>query len=453
MIQRFSKYFFILAAAYFCCSCSDPVTGAGENRPPQTYLSIFPDSIIAPGSTLKKITWWADDPDGFVAGFRVSLDSINWSFTTKNDSTFLFVISGNDSTFKVFVSAVDDKGAIDPTPASNLYPVINTAPSMVFDGGTEVPDTTFPVATFKWTGTDPDGSSSIRYYYWAINDTANFRRIPATQNTMTLTRDSGLVLNGNNKLYMKAQDNAGAFSPVVSMPDTGSWYVKAVTSRVLLLKDMPPANMPAADAYFQSAMDTVDYDVLDIKSNNGALIPRIVNPMFIETLKLFKVVIWSGGSGTNNTANFSLAEQSLPFYIQAGGRVLFSSGFSSTVTQGQGGLVNFAPIDSATSCSVPFYLSSDSNLIVKNNTYPVIGPSAATSPVKGLYIQDPNLVIYSLYKPQGCFDTLDVVVKDLQSSPRVVYFAMPMYNFNRDVNGSKAFIRRVFEEFAFFNQL
>src|SRR6188472_1927152 len=80
-------------------SCSDPISGTVQNQPPNSYLSIFPDSIIAPGSTLKTIHWWGDDPDGFVKGFRVSFDSVNWTFTTANDSTFILSINGNDSTF------------------------------------------------------------------------------------------------------------------------------------------------------------------------------------------------------------------------------------------------------------------------------------------------------------------------------------------------------------------
>ena len=120
----------IFASVVTFYSCTEPITGSVENQPPQTYLSLFPDSVIAPGSTLKKISWWGDDPDGFVVGFRISFDSVNWGYTTKNDSTFLLTISGNDSTFRFYAAAVDDKGAVDPSPASNLYPVINTPPNM-----------------------------------------------------------------------------------------------------------------------------------------------------------------------------------------------------------------------------------------------------------------------------------------------------------------------------------
>ena len=149
--------------------------------PPETYLSLFPDSIISPGSTLRKISWWGDSPQGFIAGYYFSFDSTKpvsqWSFTTKSDSTFLLQMNGNDTTFRFYVAAVDDKGLIDPTPASNLYPTLNSVPSMDFLGGTEIPDTVYPVTTFKWAATDPDGNATLRNFYWSLNDTNNFKSI------------------------------------------------------------------------------------------------------------------------------------------------------------------------------------------------------------------------------------------------------------------------------------
>ena len=152
-----------------------------ENLPPNTYLSLFPDSIIAPGSTLPKNTMVGDDPDRFIKEYRFSFDSVNWSSTTKNDSTFVLHINGSDSTFRFYVAAVDNDGLVDVTPATNLYPVQNSAPSVVFDAGTELPDFTYQVATFKWTGNGSDGNENIRYYQWSLNDTNNFRRIPGIQ--------------------------------------------------------------------------------------------------------------------------------------------------------------------------------------------------------------------------------------------------------------------------------
>lgn len=432
-------------------SCKDPITGQIENQPPNTYLSLFPDSIIAPGSTLKTIRWWADDPDGFVVGYRVSFDSINWTFTTKNDSTFILHINGDDSTFRFFVAAVDDKGLIDPTPATNLYPVVNSAPSVRFDVGTELPDTTFPIATFKWTGTDPDGNENIKYYQWSLNDTSSFRRIPGNINLFTLTLDSGLALNSNNVFYLRAEDEAGALSRSVRMPDTSRhWYVRPVNSKILMIRDIPLGNISVATQYFQNAFDTIHYDILDIKSNSGALIPKIINPMFINTLKLFDIIFWISGIGSiANAANFELAQQSLPFYIQSGGKVFFSSGFQGSSSLGQGSLVNFAPIDSVSFCAIPFYISSDNDLTVIDNSYPTLGASSSLPSIRGLKISNANIV-YKFYKPAGCFDTIIIAIKDVPVNPKVIYMALPVYFLDKYPANSKSLFRRIFiEEFGY----
>ena len=441
----------IFASVVTFYSCTEPITGTIENQSPQTYLSLFPDSVIAPGSTLKKISWWGDDPDGFVAGFRISFDSINWGYTTKNDSTFLLSINGNDSTFRFYVAAVDDKGAVDPSPASNLYPVINTPPSMVFQADTEIPDTTFPIATFKWTGTDPDGNSTIRYYYWALNDTNNFRQISGSLDIMTLTADSGLVLNSNNILYMKAQDNAGAFSNIVRMPDTSrTWFVKSVTAKVLLIKDMPISQMSTADSYFSNALDTISYDVLDIKSNNGSLIPTIVNPMFIETLKLFEIVVWSANRGnvSSDDANFDLAQQSLPFYTLAGGKLFFTTGLPNVESQAQGNLINFAPIDSITYCTIAL-ITSNLNLIASDPSYPVLTSSNLIQRTRGMKIPSTTQIVYRLPINTSCQDSTIVAIKDKQMNPNVIFMSMPVYYLNGNPTNSKTFFRKVLiEEFG-----
>jgi len=451
MIKAF-LFLFTAGIIVMTFSCSDPTSGTIDNLPPESYLSIFPDSIIAPGSTLKKINWWGDDPDGLVKGFRISFDSVNWGYTTKNDSSFLLSINGNDSTFRFWVAAVDDKGLIDPTPATNLYPVINTPPVVSFDAGTELPDTTFPVATFKWTGSDPDGVETIRYYQYSLNDTNNFRRIPGNINLLTLNQDSGLVVNSNNILYLKAEDNAGALSPVVRMPDTSAtWYVRPVTSKILMLRDIPATDLTFATPYFANAFDTIHYDILDIKANNGALIPKIINPMFTSTLNLFDIVFWTAGNNSvANAANFELAQQSLPFYIQSGGKVFFASGFQGVLTPIPPDLINFAPIDSVTACSIPFYQPSNANLTVVDNSYPVIGSSSFIFGVKGLKVTSPTNIIYKLFVASGCFDTINVMIKDVTTNPKIIYMALPVYFMNRDPVASKDLFRRIFiQEFGY----
>ena len=445
----YSALLILIAVSY---SCKDPITGQIDNQPPNTNLSIFPDSIIAPGSTLKTIRWWGDDPDGFVKGFRISFDSVNWGYTTKNDSTFVLNITGTDSTFRFFVAAVDDKGLIDPSPATNLYPVMNSPPSVRFDAGTEIPDTTFPLATFKWTGSDPDGVSNIRYYQYSLNDTNNFRRISGNINLLTLTKDSGLVLNSNNILYLRAEDGAGALSPITRMPDTSrTWFVKPVTSKILLIKDMPLSQFSVASAYFNNAFDTIRYDVLDIKSNGGKLIPKIVNPMFIETLKLFDIVVWSANQGnvTADNANFELAQNSLPFYLLSGRKLFFTTGLPNAETQVQGSLINWAPIDSISSCTIAL-VSNGVSLINTDNSYPVLTVSNLIQRVRGLKTTEPTQIIYRLPISTNCQSNTVVAIKEQAVNPRNILMTVPVYYLNTDPNVSKILFRKILiQEFGY----
>ncbi|MEO6695057.1 MAG: hypothetical protein ABIY50_02435 [Ignavibacteria bacterium] len=439
---------FTIAVTY---SCKDPVSGQLENQPPNTYLSLFPDSTIAPGSTLKTIRWWGDDPDGYVAGFRISFDSVNWGFTTKNDSTFILHITGDDSTFRFFVAAVDDQGLIDNTPATNLYPVINSAPSVRFDAGTEIPDTTFPVATFKWTGTDPDGNENIRFYQYSLNDTLDFTRISGSINLLTLTKDSGLALNANNVLYLRAEDDAGALSPIVRMPDTSrTWYVRSVRSEILFIKDMPLAEFPTATSYFNVAFDTIRYDVLDIKSNNGNLIPKIINPMFIETLKLFNIVVWSANRGNvaTDNANISLAQNSLPFYLQTGRKLFFTTGLPNAETQEQGSIFNFAPIDSVSNCTISL-IGSGVNVTNVDTSYPVITTSTLLQRIRGIKTTTPTQIIYRLPVSNICTTNPVVAIKDTPVNPKIILMSIPVYQLNGNMEASKTLFRKILiEEFG-----
>ena len=428
-------------------SCSELPVGVSENQPPDTYLSLFPDSTISPQKTRIKITWWGDDPDGLVAGFRFSFDSTNWVFTTKNDSTFQLSISGNDSTFRFWVAAVDEKGLIDPTPASNRYPVFNSPPSVKFNEGTEIPDTTFTVASFSWTGTDPDGDNTIKYYSWALNDTSTWHKIPGTINLLTLRQDSGLTVNSNNILFLKAEDIAGTFSPVVRMPDTSkNWYVREPQGRILLIDDYPATildNQQAHD-FYENALDTITHSMLDIKVSDGANVPKITNPMFIETLKLFQCVIWYAGRGNavNDNANFDLAQQSLPFYIAAGGKVLFTTGFPNNI-ESQGNIVDFAPVDSATEFQVTT-MTAQVPTIVIDNSYPEL-QSGSPSPdrVRGIYPTLGSHVIYKLpYNPPYDTSKITICVKDFTNNPKIVFMSVPLHRMNETMTAPE-FLRRV----------
>jgi hypothetical protein len=265
---------------------------------------------------------------------------------------------------------------------------------------------------------------------------------------MTLTKDSGLVA-GNTCVYMRAQDNARAFSNIVRMPQDSTKFfkVKNVTSKILLIKDMPVNEFGAAETYFGAVMDTIHYDVLDIKSNNGSMIPKIINPMFVETLKLFNIVMWvgnrNGGANPNDDPNLNLAQNSLPYFINTGGKLLWSSGFPN-VNIVQGSLFNFAPIDSIkTNCFINTLLNGDTTFLKYDINYPKLYLSNYIFGTKGFFPSSGTKTIYQIYPRTNCSnDTITVGIKSPVSNPNIVFMLMPIYYLNGNVNSSKAFIRQ-----------
>lgn len=450
MISKFKYILLIFCACLAFYSCTDVPDGVGVNTAPETYLSIFPDSIISPQLTRLKITWWGDDPDGLIVGYEVSFDSLNWSFTPNNDSTFQLIIVGNDSTFRFWARAIDDKGNIDPTPATNLFPVVNSEPQVSFNAGTEIPDTTFPVATFVWTGTDPDGDNTIKNYYWALNDTSTWNELPATTTTITLRQSDGILPGVNNRLYLKTKDIAGIFSNTVRMPDSNkTWFVKPKVGNILLLNDYTRgAGVNNATNFFRNALnDTLpfsQYSYLDIKTNSGGNIPKIINPMFIETLKLFQCVIWfaNRGGGTNDNANFDLAQQSLPFYIVSGGKVFFSTGFPDNISS-QGSIINFAPVDSLTNFVITNVDPGVETLVADNNYPKLQAGGQLPDRVRGIKYRFGTPIIYKLpYSTPYDTSKITVTIKDAASNPKVFFMSVPLNLMNGNGN-AVYFLRRV----------
>ncbi len=189
---------------------------ATGNLPPKTFVSAYPfrDSTsfanFNPQASNLEIHWWANDPDGLVAGFIITFDKKRWTFTAKNDSVFALPLFSKDTSYIFSVAAIDnsfkgqlsegeevtfadkngngrwDKGevfpslgdAVDPDPATLKFPIANTPPQVAyvmnsgqFSTRPDIPDTTFTVASFGWQGTDIDGDNTITDYYIALNDT------------------------------------------------------------------------------------------------------------------------------------------------------------------------------------------------------------------------------------------------------------------------------------------
>lgn len=506
-------------------SCyEDLVNNPVSNKPPKTYISIFADSTISQQQSSVRLHWWADDPDGLVIGYFISIDGVNWKFTNRNDSLISFTILGRDTTYIFRVAAVDnsgngkydsqilvgninfgaepftdknsnnkwdegepyiDCGAVDPNPATIKLPLKNSPPVIKFlvDGKNNtilIPDTTFTVASFGWTITDLDGDNTIRKVYIALNDTSQKVELPPNTRFITIkatppfnsdivdadiylgtsinvpypTKLKGLRLNQLNRFYVYCDDIAGSRSSLLAMPAENSnlrWFVKKTKGDILIIDDYHVNDNTAL--FYNRMMDSLNlgnrFDVWDIKSGKTSttpalLLPKFLSPQFLETLTLFKAVIWY----TDNDPTLEPAQIAIRNYTNSGGKVLFSMIFPQLFDAR--GLSDFLPIDSLSPAPIS---------VIPRNTrvnpigeglslgYPQLAIDDGTVPVARIRTYYPNpIAAKNLY-------SLDLanqpIISFKTSDSRIVFLGLPLNRLNGSPFNAKAFLDKVlFQEFG-----
>src|SRR5262245_19956351 len=113
------RYFLLLSPLVLAyVSCKNSFKGdLHPNIPPETFTVV--DTIIRLGdnrfNSQVEVSWWGDDPDGYVAGYEYTFDSLisentEWHFTIKQDSVFLLPTPPGQDTldFKFHVRAIDN---------------------------------------------------------------------------------------------------------------------------------------------------------------------------------------------------------------------------------------------------------------------------------------------------------------------------------------------------------
>lgn len=498
--------FLILTIAFlvFGQGCSERFSSEPlDNKAPETHLSLQPDASLRRTSSQQHIQWWGVDEDGFVVGFVFSFDSLTWHFTTNNDSVFALRLNTTDTTYSFFVSAVDnggngrydatgprgaepfidqnangkwdegepftDFGLIDPTPATLRYPIQNTPPAVSFLLSANVPDTTYPVATFQWNASDFDGNSTIDSFYIAVDDTlapGAWQTLPGSFNRVTLFHDRTItsadpityrsvsLAEGLHVFYLKAKDIAGAYSATIRMPDENrTWYVRHPKGDFLIVDDYLPSDV--SSSFYRTMFDTLmggrlgSRDVWDIKKGATAIkrgdnVPPLINPTFTESMKLFKYIFWY----SDNSPSLEMAQSSLPEFVKAGGKVMFSAGLPENVS-GQGSLVDFAPIENVEPSFFSNRLNAgDSIETVSDPSYPAlvrdnIGTIYAFP--RGVIPKVNARVLYRMQASSRWTGQPIMGVKDADQ-PRFVMLALLLHRFGTPPQNAAALLRKVYKD-------
>jgi hypothetical protein len=413
------------------------------NQPPKTFLTVVPDSTLRSTTSQQHLHWWGVDPDGFVKGYNISFDSLHWTFTTSNDSVLGLKLSTSDTVYKFYVAAVDDQGLVDPKPVSLEYPIHNSPPTVSFVFQSDVPDSTYPVATFQWIGSDIDGNETIVGYSYTLDDTTNpsrWKNLTSDNNRVTLYNTDGLT-EGAHIFYLRARDVAGAYSKTIRMPvdTTKTWYVKEPKGDFLIIDDYGIADATAS--FYSQMFDTLmngrlkAKDVWDIKygytnTARGKYVPALINPTFTESLKLFKYILWY----CDSNPQMDIAQSSLPAFKAAGGKILFVTGFPQYPADSRG-FGDFAPIDNIESSYFKSILLAKDSLVSGISAYPTLyrdaNPVIYTYP-RGLLPKVNAQIIYQMGKSPlwASRDTLPIImgVKDADQ-PSIIMLAIFLHRF------------------------
>ena len=481
-------------------SCNGLTGIPQSNILPETH--IFLDSIDVQQNSQVYLSWQGDDSDGLIIGYIISWNGKDWFYTQKNDSIFSLKVETSDTNYTFRVSAIDNSlslypkegdiiaftdmnnngihdenepfpslsSSVDLSPASLKVPIKNTAPLIAWGIDTNaksaiavaLPDTTFTFATFQYFVSDLDGIETIASVEWSLNDSsssATWHTIPLNSKLFNIKESDGLKINADNRIYLRATDIGKLKSKILQYPFEGKvWYVKKPMGSILLIKD---SGSPDADAFYTNALQNIaggkfssGYDVLDIYSSKtvnsqAKTLPPFISPMFIETLRLFKAVIWY----SDKTPSVALAQQSLPEYIRTNGKVIFITEFPVPLSLDyRTALLDFAPIDSISQKEV-----SDDPLAIRNGTeikpikigsweYPILIKEKGSVLVYNLYPKVTANPLYMLPENPKWLGT--PILGILGENRQMIFMHMPLHLVNKNGGAMQFLDIALTKEFA-----
>tara|TARA_B100001109_G_scaffold121299_1_gene98775 strand:- start:514 stop:1980 length:1467 start_codon:yes stop_codon:yes gene_type:complete len=382
----------ILTLLFAFSACKKEEGDLKVNQEPETTFSIKEINLSGDDrlNSIVSLEWYGKDPDGYIVGYELSQDGNNWFYTTKQDSTFQFSLDGGADTadIELYVRAIDNENAKDPSPDYLRIPIKNTAPTIEFNQDLSPSDTSYLVTTIQWKANDLDGIETITGIEIST-DGVNWTNISRTENTLSIvpinasssgvTQGSiyyesstnasshvleGLKVNDTNKLFVRAIDQAGAYSQI----DTSeTFYLKGKINNTLLVGGVPAANAGYA-SLLQAA--NVPFDFIDYGSNSGENQPAIWNVTFRLLINQYdKLILYSDATGfINGYTNvkgliLEFAATSLQEFANNGGKYIIASAFDHDTEIDA--FVGILPIQSVSTKNY-----GDARLYRKNGSFP-----------------------------------------------------------------------------------
>jgi hypothetical protein len=337
---------------------------ANRPNPPQTFMVV--DKIERSGenrlTTLVEAHWWGVSEGGIIKGFEISTDNqVTWHYTTRQDSSFLLKIPpGKDSAdIAIYVRAIDHLNQSDASPASTLFPIKNSKPSVRFVFSASIagipsqnPINVFPVLKYTLFGEDPDGEDDILNYELYLNDTLRQPYIlPANTNSILLVSNNpkadssdckvfingsnnplsisvpGLLHQSKNTVYIRAVDKALSKSNYIASPTI---WVKKVSSDILIVNAYT-SNKIFVQNFYTNNLAKIGINRFDtlqatevIDNNFTQLQPdfQAQNKVF----GFFKKIVWFGDDAS---FSFSYGQRTTTDFFNKGGQFFMAVAINS----------------------------------------------------------------------------------------------------------------------------
>jgi hypothetical protein len=389
---------FLLAVSVY--GCKKEFEGNYNNVEfPETYLVV--DSIYRSGdnryTTTVDVHWWGTVQSGFIRGYEVSVDDMQtWSFTTRQDSTFLLTLPNGQDTadIRIYVRTVDNRGRVDQTPASTAYPVRNTAPSIAFDYSTGKKTKAFPAFRFNWTLQDIDGLADISTVEIGLNDTVNTLKLPSsvtastfvgervggsftgaytlynnTQTTPFAQKLQGGIFDTYNFIYLRAVDRTGARSEWVK----DSIFIKQPKNGLLFINDYNNSK-PLINSFYASRILNLGtaYASFDTVAS---LLDELPSDVFTttRTFEFFNRIVWVT---EDPTRSLGTAQTSTTSFFNNGGKLFMVMEIPNDV-QADAGFFSFTPMEKLViDPGRSFRMATGDQLYAYDGTWPVLKASA-----------------------------------------------------------------------------
>ncbi len=253
------------------CEPDDPGTPLA-NQPPDTRIVVAPlqdseyDHYVSP-SSMFRVQWFGHDPDGYIKGYYLQVDSGAETWITGGDSLISFEsseIDPNDPSktvpmpHTIKVTAVDNEDMRDPVPAERTFNAVNDVPVISeFSAGFADGDTVGPGIAFGIAATDANGSGILAQV--SVDGSAVSDWDSRTQFQFSDTSDEAILGSVESEVYPIdiSSLTAGNHTLSVAVKDLGGAVSPDSTLNIFIVDTLKPA-ITGVSAVYGSAQFYVD---------------------------------------------------------------------------------------------------------------------------------------------------------------------------------------------------